>query len=48
MTIGTDFNFCLHSAQILIGIVTIFYGPRFYGLWIGFEAFLLGERLVCL
>ncbi len=25
--------------------MTIFYGRRLYGLWIGFEAFLLGERL---
>ena len=45
MTVVIDFNFFLHIAQILIGIVTIFYGRRLYWLWIGFEAFLLGERL---
>jgi LmbE family N-acetylglucosaminyl deacetylase len=45
MTVVIDFNFYLHIAQILIGVVTIFYGRRLYWLWIGFEAFLLGERL---
>jgi LmbE family N-acetylglucosaminyl deacetylase len=45
MTVVIDFNFFLHIAQILIGIVTIFYGRRLYWLWIGLEAFLLGERL---
>jgi len=45
MTVVIDLNFFLHIAQILIGVVTIFYGRRLYGLWIGFEAFLLGERL---
>ena len=45
MTVVIDFNFFLHIAQIIIGVVTIFYGRRLYGLWIGFEAFLLGERL---
>jgi LmbE family N-acetylglucosaminyl deacetylase len=45
MTVVIDFNFFLHIAQILIGVVTIFYGRRLYWLWIGFEAFLLGERL---
>ena len=45
MTVVIDLNFFLHIAQILVGLVTIFYGRRLYGLWIGFEAFLLGERL---
>ena len=45
MTVVIDFNFFLHIAQIMIGVVTIFYGRRLYWLWIGFEAFLLGERL---
>ena len=45
MTVVIDFNFFLRIAQILIGVVTIFYGRRLYWLWIGFEAFLLGERL---
>ena len=45
MTVVIDLNFYLHIAQILIGVVTIFYGRRLYWLWIGFEAFLLGERL---
>ena len=45
MTVVFDFNFSLHIAQILVGVVTIFYGRRLYWLWIGFEAFLLGERI---
>ena len=32
MTVVIDFNFFLHIAQILVGIVTIFYGRRLYWL----------------
>lgn len=45
MTVVVDFNFYLHIAQILVGAVTIFYGRRLYWLWIGFNAFLVGERI---
>jgi len=46
MIVTVDLNFYLHLAQIAIGVVTIFFGRRLYWLWIGFIAFLLGERII--
>jgi len=46
MIVTIDLNFYLHLAQVAIGVVTIFFGRRLYWLWIGFIAFLLGERIV--
>jgi hypothetical protein len=46
MIVATDFNFYLHLAQLVIGLITIFFGRKLHWLWIGFLAFLLGERIV--